>query len=93
MVEALAGGDDMTTDALSREFKLYLTNRDKMVEEHDGKVIALKGGVVLGVYDSDLEAVTAIRKKYVRGTVLIQRVSEADEAHTATFNSPRVSFP
>ena len=41
---------------LDQEFQFYLDNQDAMVEKYDGKVIAVKGGKVLGVYDSYLDA-------------------------------------
>ena len=82
----------MTTGALSTEFEFYVSNQDEMVSKYDGKVIALKNCKVLGVYDDELTALTETRKHHELGTFLIQRVSEGDEAYTATFHS-RVTFP
>ena len=78
--------------ALKKEFDFYLANQDEMVEKYDGKVIAIKNGNVLGVYDSELEAVIDTRKSHEQGTFLVQRVSAGDEAYTRTFRS-RVTFP
>ena len=90
MTEASRVPDAMTA-ALRREFEFYLANQDEMVEKYDGKVIAIKGGKVLNAYDNELAAFTETIKHHEEGTFMIQRVSEGDEAYTATFHS-RVTF-
>ena len=77
---------------LTREFEFYLAHQEEMVEQYDGKVIALKGGRVLGVYDSELAAVTELQKNHALGTFLVQRVTPGDSAYTQTFYSPRAVF-
>ena len=76
---------------LDREFQFYLDNQSAMVEKYDGKVIAVKGGRVLGAYDSYLVALTETAKEHEEGTFLLQRVSEGEKDYTATFHS-RVAF-
>ena len=75
---------------LAREFDYYLAHQDELVEQYDGKVIAIKGGIVLGVYDTHLKAFTEMAQLHERGTFLIQHVSAGDEAYTATFITPGV---
>ena len=77
---------------LEKEFAFYLSHQDEMVERYDGKVIVIKDDKVLGAYESELAAITATRAYHELGTFLVQRVSEGDEAYTATFHS-RVAFP
>ena len=77
---------------LTREFEFYLAHQEEMVEQYDGRVIALKGGRVLGVYDSELAAVTELQKSHALGTFLVQRVTPGDSAYTQTFYSPRAVF-
>ena len=78
--------------ALQREFEYYLAHQDEMVAKYDGRVIALKDREVLGDYDSELAAFTALRGSHPLGTFLIQRVSEGEEAVTQTLYSPGVSL-
>lgn len=78
------------TSVLKKELDFYRANQDEMVAKYDGKVIAIKDGVVLGVFETDLAAVTEVRKSYELGTFLVQRVSEGDEAYTVTISSPDV---
>ena len=82
----------MTKPRLYPDFLFYLENQDEMVQKYDGKVVAIKNQEVLGAYDSALAAVMETRKLHKMGTFLVQRVSEGDEAYTATVNS-RVAFP
>ena len=77
---------------LTREFESYLAHQEEMVEQYDGRVIALKGGRVLGVYDSELAAVTELQKSHALGTFLLQKVTPGDSAYTQTFYSPRAVF-
>ena len=82
----------MTTDMdnLKDEFRFYLDNQDSMVEQYDGRVVAIKGRRVLGVYDSKLEAVTETSAKHEPGSFLIQNVSAGEGDYTARFHSLRV---
>ena len=82
----------MATDTLDKEFRFYLTNQNDMVAKYDGKVVVIRNREVLGAYDSKLAAYTETIKHHEEGTFLIQRVSEGEEAYTATFHS-RVAFP
>ena len=72
---------------LDQEFQFYLDNQDAMVEKYDGKVVAIKDGEVLGVYDSYLDPLTETAKNHDEGTFLLQRVSEGEKDYAATFHS------
>ena len=79
-------------DLIQQEFQYYLDHQAELVGQYDGRVIVLKGSQVLGVYESELDALTETAKGHKEGTFLIQRVSEGSEAYSQTFHS-RVSFP
>ena len=81
----------MASNILTDEFKYYLANQDKMVEQFNGKVIVIKNHTVLGAYGDEGEAVAETVKEHELGTFLVQRVSEGQEAYTQTFTS-RVGF-
>ena len=82
-------GDAMSA-TLESEFDYYLAHKEELVKKYSGRVIALKDGEVLGVYDSELDALTALQNAHELGTFLIQRVLEGDAAVTQTFYSPAV---
>ncbi len=76
---------------LKDEFQYYLDHQDEIVAAHDGKFVVIKDHTVVGVYDSELEAVTEAQKVYELGTFLVQHVSHGKAAYTQTFHS-RVVF-
>ena len=78
--------------SLEGEFSYYRDNQDEFVARYDGKVIVLKNRRVIGWFDTEMDAVIETRKTHVRGTFLVQRVSQGEEAYTATYHSPMMVF-
>ncbi len=76
---------------LEKEFKYYLHNQDKFVQEYEGKYLVIIGEEIVGVYNSDEEAYFESEKKYTPGTFLIQFCEAGDSSYTQSFHS-RVSF-
>ena len=81
----------MSTNLLKKEFDYYLAHQDEMVKKYNGKLIVIKDGKVLGVYDDELTAVLETQKMHELGTFLVQQVSEGNAAYSQTFHS-RVVF-
>ena len=76
------------SEALRKEFRHYLAHQDEFVARYDGRVIALKDGVVLGDFDSAGAAMLALRDTHSLGTYLIQKVSPGDRDTTVSIYSP-----
>jgi len=76
---------------LEQEFKFYLQNQDALVREHDGKFIVIKDCKVIGVYDTEMQAITETSKTHEPGTFLVQKCEPGSEGYTQTFHS-RVTF-
>jgi hypothetical protein len=81
----------MTTSPLTKDFKYYLANQDKLVLEYSGKFIVIKNCEVIGDYDDELEAIRETKKNHEPGTFLVQQVLPGEAAYTQTFHS-RVAF-
>ncbi len=79
------------SEKLEKEFKYYLENQDKLVEKHKGKFIVIKNCKIIGVYDSELEAINQTTKKHKLGTFLVQKCEPGKESYTQAYHS-RVSF-
>ena len=77
--------------ALHREFEYYLANQGEFVAKYDGRVIALRDGMLLGDFDSAGAAMLALKGSYPLGTYLIQRVSPGDKDTTVSIYSPAVA--
>jgi hypothetical protein len=81
----------MPQPALKPEFDYYLSHHDEFVTKFLGRFVVIKNQAVIGVYDSDLEAVTEASKKEPLGTFLVQKVEPGRESYTQSFHS-RVAF-
>ena len=84
-------GADAMASPLQKEFEYYLAHQAEMVSRYNGKFVVLKDGKVVGVYDSELAAVTETQKTHRLGTFLVQKVEPGEGAYTQTFHS-RVAF-
>jgi hypothetical protein len=77
--------------SLNEDFQYYLAHQEELVKQYNGKYVAIKGGAVLGAYDTELKAVTESQKVHALGTFLVQKVEPGNAAYTQTFHS-RVAF-
>ena len=65
-----------------KEFETYEANRENLVSQYEGKTVAIKGDEILGVFDDDLKALTAVQKDHTVGTFLLKQVKEKEESAT-----------
>ena len=73
--------------ALEKEFKYYVRNQDMLLKTCLGKYIVIKEEEVLGVYDSETQAITETSKKHALGTFLIQKCEPGSANYTQTYHS------
>jgi hypothetical protein len=76
---------------LEKEFEYYIKHQEELVKKHSGKFIVIKDQNVIGVYDSDLEAISETTKEHEIGSFLVHKCEPGEQNYTATFHS-RVSF-
>jgi hypothetical protein len=77
----------MATSPLSAELDYYIKHQDELVAKYRGKFLVIKNGSVIGMYNSDLEAVTETSKKEPLGTFLVQKAEPGKDNYTQTFHS------
>ena len=75
---------------LKQEFEYFLKHQKEFAEKYNGKYIVIKNKQVIGVFDSELEAVEETSKNEKMGTFLVQKCEPGDASYTQTFHS-RVS--
>lgn len=73
-VELLAGAE-----TLRRELETYESMKRELLERYRGKVVAIKGGELLGVYDSEEDAFRDVVERYGFVPVLIKRVVDEEK--------------
>jgi len=76
---------------LKKEFDFYLANQEMLVGKYKGKYIGIKDQEVVGVFDSEFEAVKSLSLKYELGTFLVQKCEPGTDSYTLTYHS-RVAF-
>ncbi len=81
----------MVKSVLQGEFEYYLEHQAELAEQYQDRFIVIKGGKVLGDYETAAEAVRATVQTHEPGTFLVQRCNADPESTTQTFHS-RVSF-
>lgn len=77
---------------LEKEFEYYLENQDSLVEKYNGKIVVIKGCSVIGVFDSEIEAIKKTAKEQELGTFLVQRCVPGSDSYTQAYTS-RITFP
>jgi hypothetical protein len=70
-----------------KELDYFIANQKRLVEEHGGKTLVLRGAEVVGVYDDVLDAYLDGLKKYEPGSFMIQPCVEGTDAYTVTITS------
>jgi len=68
-------------------FAWYLSHQNELVRKYNGKYIVIKDDSIVGIYNSDSEALIESEKKFELGTFLIQKCSAGGEAYTQNFSS------
>ncbi len=76
---------------LAKEFQYYLDHQRELADQYNGRVLAIKGQAVIGVFDSELEAINETSRSHEMGTFLVQKCSPPGEGTRQTYHS-RVAF-
>ena len=76
---------------LEKEFNYYLEHQSELVDKYDGKFVVIKDCEVIGVFDSEIEAVRETSEQHELGTFLVQKCEAGPESYTQTYHS-RVVF-
>lgn len=72
---------------LEKEFEYYLEHQDELVEKYNGKFIVIKDCNVIGVFESELEAVEETAKQHELGSFLVQKCEPGTDSYTQTYHS------
>lgn len=81
----------MVSKPLEKEFKYYLQHQAEFVKKHRGKFVVIKNDKVLGVYETEVDAIERTMEHHELGTFLVQKCEPGAESYTHTYKS-RVIF-
>ena len=79
------------TGVFQQELDFFMAHQDELVRAHRGKVLVIRGTLVVGVYSSPLEAYIEAQKSYQLGSFMIQRCEPGPGAFSATVSSACVT--
>ena len=68
------------------ELAYFIEHQEELVKQHNGKILALKGQEILGIYDTPLQAYIEIQKEHKPGTFAIQVCRPGPGAYTVTMS-------
>ncbi|MCX6544144.1 MAG: hypothetical protein NTV05_06970 [Acidobacteria bacterium] len=74
------------------ELRFFIANQDRLVTEHRGQFLILRGPQVVGAYPTLLDAYADALRRFAPGTFMLQRCEPGPEAYTVTI-STRDLFP
>jgi len=74
-------------EQLKDEFKYYLDNQEELTKLYNGKFIVIKNRQVIGVYESELEAITETAKQHELGNFLVQKCEPGTSNYTQMYHS------
>jgi hypothetical protein len=75
------------SEQLREEFKYYLDNQEELAKLYNDKFIVIRNCQVIGVYDSELEAITETARQHELGTFLVQRCEPGASSYTQMYHS------
>jgi hypothetical protein len=78
--------------SLKKEFEFYLKNQREFAKKYNGKYIIIKNQEVIGVFESEIEAIEKMSANHKLGTFLVQKCEPGKESYTQTYHS-RVVLP
>lgn len=67
-----------------KELAFFISKQSDLVKKHKGKILAIKGEKVVGVYDTALDAYLYTKLHNQLGQVMLQRCIPGAEAYTST---------
>lgn len=73
------------------ELAFFKNNLEHLLDKYQGKYLVIKGEKLLGVYDSEIDAVQETAEKEEMGTFLVQMCERDSDLYTMTFHS-RIRF-
>lgn len=76
----------MVTPNLATELKTYEANKDNLLGAAEGKFVLIRGTEVVGVFDSQMDAISAGYKKFGNVPFLVKQIRKVEEPQTFVSN-------
>lgn len=70
-----------------KDFDYFIEHYQELYNEYGHKFIAIKNSKILGVFDTELDAITEISKEYPIGTFIVQECNGDESGYTNYISS------
>ena len=68
------------TIKLEREIRTYKRNRKKLLRQHEGEFVLIKGKKIVGTYPREVDAIDAAYERFGYTTFFVRKITAVDEA-------------
>lgn len=69
------------------DFDYFVKHYQELYNEYGHKFIAIKNSKILGVFDTELDAITEVSKEYSIGTFIVQECNGNESGYTNYISS------
>ena len=69
------------------DFNYFIKHYQELYNKYGHKFIAIKNGKILGVFDTEIQAITDVSKKYPLGTFIVQECNGNESGYTNYISS------
>ncbi len=69
------------------DFHYFISHYQELFDEYGHKFFAIKNSKILGVFDTELEALTEVSKTYPVGTFIVQECNGNESGYTNYISS------
>jgi hypothetical protein len=66
---------------LEQELKTYNENKKRLLEEASGKYVLIKDAKIIGVYESEIDAIKLGIQKFGNVPFLVKKIAEIEQTH------------
>lgn len=80
----------MTTFLLEEEIKTYQTEKARLVSEHNGKYVLIKGIAIVGIFESEKDALKIGIEKFGNTPFLVKKIESVEPNENYTSNLIKV---
>ncbi len=69
------------------DFDYFVNHYQELYDEYGHKFIAIKNSKILGIFDTEIEAITEMSKKHPLGTFIVQECNGDESGYTNYISS------
>ncbi|MCW8965495.1 MAG: hypothetical protein OQK82_02230 [Candidatus Pacearchaeota archaeon] len=76
----------MDTNILSQEINTYNQNKENLLKDNSGKFVLIKGNKIIGIYDTQNDAIKIGIDKFGNTPFLVKKIEEVESVQNFTSN-------